>query len=156
MAKQLVSASVGLAETFEAVAKESGVQNAVKWVAGPVSAGWKAMEARGGTPDEAVGIIRRFAAGEITDTECAMEIRCAMTGESAEAAAGASQDLERIVSEYLDQNPEIVSDYAKNEKAANKAIGFVMRNSGGKHSSAEVVEAVKRLIESRMRSHGVR
>ncbi len=156
MAKQLVSASVGLAEAFETVAKESGVQNAVKWVAGPVSAGWKAMEARGGTPDEAIGAIRRFAAGEITDTECAMEIRCAMTGESAEAAAGASQDLERIVSEYLDQNPEIVSDYAKNEKAANKAIGFVMKNSGGKHSSAEVVEAVKRLIESRMRSHGVR
>ena len=149
-AKQLVTTSVGLAETFEAVAKELGVQNAVKWVSGPVSAGWKAMEARGGSPDDVVPIIRRFAAGEITDTECALEIKCAMTGESAESVKGASGDLDKMVNEFLDQNPAIIADYAKNEKAANKAIGFVMKQSGGKFSSAEVVEAVKKAIESRM------
>ncbi|MBO4569161.1 MAG: Asp-tRNA(Asn)/Glu-tRNA(Gln) amidotransferase subunit GatB, partial [Candidatus Methanomethylophilaceae archaeon] len=121
------------------------------WVAGPISAGWKAMEARRGSPDDAVEAVRRFAAGEITDTECAMEIKCAMTGESAEAAAEASGDLERIASEVLDENPGIVADYAKNEKAANKAIGMVMKRTGGRFSSAEVVDAVKRVIESRMR-----
>ncbi len=150
MAKQLVSTSVGLAETFETVAKKYGTQNAIKWVAGPVSSNWKAMESRGGNPDDLMPIIGKFAAGEMTDTECAIQLKCAMTGESAEAAEEASEGLEALISEYLDENPGIVSDYAKNEKAANKAIGFVMKRSGGKHSSAEVVEAVRKAIESRM------
>ncbi len=135
MARQLVSTSVGLAETFERVAGELGTQTAVKWVAGPISANWKALEADG------------RAVGPALD---ALEIKCAMTGQSAEAAKGASEDLDRIVSEYLDQNPGVVDDYRKNEKAANRVIGHVMKQSGGSHSSAEVLEAVKRGIESRM------
>lgn len=73
-----------------------------------------------------------------------------MTGEDPEKAAEASGDLDKIVSDYLDQNPGIVDDYRKNEKAANKAIGFVMKSSGGRYSSSEVVDAVKRMIESRL------
>ncbi len=150
MARQLVSTSVGLAETFERVAGELGTQTAVKWVAGPISANWKALEADGRDVGPALDAVRRFSAGEITDAECALEIKCAMTGQSAEAAKGASEDLDRIVSEYLDQNPGVVDDYRKNEKAANRVIGHVMKQSGGSHSSAEVLEAVKRGIESRM------
>ena len=150
MAKQLVTTSVSLAEVFETVAKQYGTPNAVKWVAGPVSANWKHMEARGGTPEDVLPAIARFASGGITDTECAMEIKCAMTGESMESLGNATGDLENIISGYLDENPGIVSDYAKNDKAANKAIGFVMKQTGGKYSSAEVVEAVKRIIESRL------
>ena len=97
-----------------------------------------------------VGIIDRFAAGEITDTECGIEIKCLMTGEDLESVKGATGDLDKLVNDYLDQNPGIIDDYRKNDKAANKAIGFVMKNSGGSYSSAEVVEAVKRIIESRM------
>lgn len=92
----------------------------------------------------------RFVAGEITDTECGIEIKCLMTGEDPEKAAEASGDLDKIVSDCLDQNPGIVDDYRKNEKAANKAIGFVMKSSGGRYSSSEVVDAVKRMIESRL------
>ena len=150
MAKQLVTTSVSLAEVFETVAKQYGTPNAVKWIAGPVSANWKHMEARGGTPEDVLPAIARFASGGITDTECAMEIKCAMTGESMESLGNATGDLENIISGYLDENPGIVSDYAKNDKAANKAIGFVMKQTGGKYSSAEVVEAVKRIIESRL------
>lgn len=150
MAKQLVTTSVSLAEVFETVAKQHGVPNAVKWVAGPVSANWKYMEAREGNPEDVLPVIAKFAAGEITDTECAMEIKCAMTGESMEDLGNASGDLENIISGYLDENPAIVSDYAKNDKAANKAIGFVMKQTSGRFSSAEVVDAVKRIIESRL------
>lgn len=150
MAKQLVTTSIALAEVFETVAKQHGVPNAVKWVAGPVSANWKHMEAREGNPEDVLPIIAKFAAGEITDTECAMEIKCIMTGESMEDLGNASGDLENIISGYLDENPAIVSDYAKNDKAANKAIGFVMKQTGGRFSSAEVVDAVKRIIESRL------
>lgn len=150
MAKQLIATSVGLAEMFEKVAGEFDSSAAVKWVAGPVSANWKAMESAGRNTDEVVDIIRRFVSGEITDSECSMEIKCAMTGQSAEAAKGASEDLDRIVAQYLDENPNVVDDYRKNEKAANRVIGFVMKQSGGSRSSAEVLEAVKRIIESRL------
>lgn len=149
MAKQLVTTSVGLAETFETVARDVNVQNAIKWVAGPVSANWKAMEERGGDVSEVIPVIKRFAAGEITDTECGIEIKCIMTGVDAEAAKGASEGLEVLINKYLDENPAIIADYQKNDKAANKVIGFVMKQSGGQYSSAEVVETTKRLIESR-------
>ena len=150
MAKQLVNTSVRLAELFESVAGKHGTQNAVKWVSGPVSSNWKSLEASGADVGGVMGIIDKFAAGEITDTECGIEIKCLMTGEDLESAKGAAGDLDKIVSDYLDQNPGIIDDYRKNEKAANKAIGFVMKNSGGGYSSAEVVDAVKRLIESRL------
>ena len=150
MAKQLVNTSVELAELFEEVAGRHGAQAAVRWVAGPVSSNWKSLESSGADPKGVVPIIGRFAAGEITDTECGIEIKCLMTGEDPESAKGAAGDLDKIVADYLDQNPGIVDDYRKNDKAANKAIGFVMKNSGGSYSSAEVVEAVKRIIESRL------
>lgn len=149
MAKQLVSTSIGLAETFETVAKDVDVQNATKWVAGPVSANWKAMEERNGDVSDVITVIRRFAAGEITDTECGIEIKCLMTGVDAEAAKGASEGLEVMIGKYLDENPGIIADYRKNDKAANKVIGFVMKQSGGQYSSAEVVETTKKLIEAR-------
>ena len=72
-----------------------------------------------------------------------------MTGVDAEAAKGASEGLEVLINKYLDENPAIIADYQKNDKAANKVIGFVMKQSGGQYSSAEVVETTKRLIESR-------
>lgn len=149
MAKQLVSTSIGLADMFESVAKEFDPATAVKWVAGPVSANWKNMEEAGRDAD-IIGIVRRFKSGEITDSECSMEIKCSMTGQSAEEAKGSSEDLDRLISQYLDENPAIVSDYSKNDKAANRVIGYVMKQTGGKHSSSDVLEAVKRCIESRL------
>ncbi|MBQ8179564.1 MAG: Asp-tRNA(Asn)/Glu-tRNA(Gln) amidotransferase subunit GatB [Candidatus Methanomethylophilaceae archaeon] len=150
MSKQLVTTSVGLAEMFETVARDVDVPNAIKWVAGPISANWRSLESRGADTETLVGIIRRFASGEITDTECGMEIKCHMTGEDRDSVQGASEGLDTLINQYLDENPAVVTDYQKNEKAANKVIGFVMKNSGGQYSSAEVVEATKRLIESRI------
>lgn len=150
MAKQLIATSVRLAELFEEVAQKHGEQNAVKWIAGPVSSNWKSLEDTDADIEKVIPIIDRFVAGEITDTECGIEIKCLMTGEDIESVKGAAGDLDKIVADYLDQNPGIIEDYRKNEKAANKAIGFVLKNSGGSYSSAEVVEAVKRMIESKL------
>lgn len=150
MAKQLVTTSVGLADLFETVASKTDVANAIKWVAGPVNANWKAMETRGVPEAPIVDMISRYASGDITDTECSIEIKCYMTGEDAETIKGSSGDLDAIINQFLDENPSIIGDYQKNDKAANKAIGFVMKSSGGKYSSAEVVEAVKRLIQARI------
>ncbi len=150
MAKQLISTSIGLAEVFERVAGDLDVPTAVKWIGGPVSANWKSMEAAGRDVQPALDAITRFSKGEITDSECALEIKCSMTGQTAEAAQGASEDLDKVINAYLDENPQVVEDYRKNEKAANRVIGYVMKQSGGSHSSADVLEAVKRIIGSRL------
>ncbi|MBR2255677.1 MAG: Asp-tRNA(Asn)/Glu-tRNA(Gln) amidotransferase subunit GatB [Candidatus Methanomethylophilaceae archaeon] len=152
MAKQLVSTSMGLADLFEEVAGKYDPQTAIKWVGGPITANWKAMEENGRSPEAVVGIIDRFTSGEITDSECTMEIRSAMTGESMESIQTASGGLEDLINAFLDENPEVVNDYRKNDKAINRVIGTVMKSSGGRYSSAEVVETAKRLVESRLRS----
>ncbi|MBR2394901.1 MAG: Asp-tRNA(Asn)/Glu-tRNA(Gln) amidotransferase subunit GatB, partial [Candidatus Methanomethylophilaceae archaeon] len=148
MAKQLVTTSVGLAELFETVANRTDVQNAVKWVVGPVSANWKSLGDKDLQP--IVDTICRFSAGDITDTECGIEIKSYMTGEDASAVMGAAADLDALIVKFLDENPGLIDDYRKNDKAANKVIGFVMKNSGGQYSSSDVVDATKRLIESRL------
>ena len=148
MAKQLVTTSVGLAELFETVANRTDVQNAVKWVVGPVSANWKSLGGKDLQP--IVDTICRFSAGDITDTECGIEIKSYMTGEDASAVMGAAADLDALIVKFLDENPGLIDDYRKNDKAANKVIGFVMKNSGGQYSSSDVVDATKRLIESRL------
>ncbi len=150
MAKQLVATSFGLAELFSAVADRFGTQNAVKWVSGPVSANWTAAEERGISSDDIQSVIAKFVEGSIKDTECAIELKSLMTGESAESISDASGDLDAIINGFIDENPGIVTDYTKNDKAANKAIGFVMKSTGGKYSSSEVVDAVRRLIEARL------
>ena len=63
---------------------------------------------------------------------------------------GAAADLDALIVKFLDENPGLIDDYRKNDKAANKVIGFVMKNSGGQYSSSDVVDATKRLIESRL------
>ena len=148
MAKQLVTTSVGLAELFETVANRTDVQNAVKWVVGPVSANWKSLGDKDLQP--IVDTICRFSAGDITDTECGIEIKSYMTGEDASAVMGAAADLDALIVKFLDENPGLIDDYRKNDKAANKVIGFVMKNSGGQYSSSDVVDATTRLIESRL------
>ncbi len=150
MARQLISTSADLASLFESAAREFGTKDAVKWIAGPVSSNWKTMESLGISPEGIVPIVREHCGGKITDTECGIRLKSYMTGKEPEEIAGSSGDLDKIIAGYLDSNPSVVSDYAKNPKAANKAIGAVMKQSGGKYQSSEVVEAVKRIIESRM------
>ncbi len=150
-AKQLVSTSVDLAQFFEKAASAYGTQNAIRWVIGPVTANWKKFEERAGNTEDILAVIGKFSSGAITDTECGIEIKSVMTGEDAETAAAGAEDLDRLISEYLDKNPQVISDYGKgNKKAANSAIGYVMKNTGGKYPSADIVAAVERIIGSRL------
>lgn len=95
-------------------------------------------------------IISKFADEKITDTECNLELKAYMTGKDTESLKGAAADLDAVISEYLDKNPAIVEDYRKNEKAANRVIGFVMKQTGGAYSSADVVTAATRLLKERL------
>ena len=73
-----------------------------------------------------------------------------MTGVSAEDTAAVSADLDALIDKAIDENPSVLNDYKKNEKAANRIIGTVMKQTGGKYSSADIVAATKRLIEKRL------
>ncbi|MCL2032039.1 MAG: Asp-tRNA(Asn)/Glu-tRNA(Gln) amidotransferase subunit GatB [Methanomassiliicoccaceae archaeon] len=143
-ADQIVSMSAGLAEIFDKIAKETGSpQTAVSWVTGTVSANWKAFEAAGKDPEGIVDIIRRFSGGEMTDIETDIKLKAYMTGADAGSAMEQSADLEKIINDYLDAHPEIIGEIKRNEKAVNRVIGHVMKETGGRYSSSEIVSATK-------------
>lgn len=150
IAKQYVSTSVKLAALFEKLAKATDTKTAMSWTSGAVSSNWKAFEPRNVSDAPVVEIVSKFARKEITDTECSMSIKAYMTGTDIEATKAVSADLEAIVSKYLDENPDIVADLKKNEKAANRVIGYVMKQTGGAYSSADVVETVKRILGEKL------
>lgn len=149
-AKQIINASVGLGELFESIAEATDVQTAKTMTTGTISANWKSFEPSPEKNDEIVKTIKKFSDGGMTDTECNIQIKSIMTGVKAEDLAAGAEDLDSEIEKAIDENPEVVADYRKNEKAANRIIGTVMKRTGGKFSSADVVAAAKRLIEKRM------
>ena len=148
MAKQIVTTSLELAALFEELVSKTDVQTAVTWTTGPITANWKQFDAS--KKEELIAIVCEFHKGGITDTECGIRIKALMTGKSPEETAKATGDLDAIISKLLDENPQVVEDYRKNEKAANRIIGMVMKQTGGAYSSGDIVAATKRLIESRL------
>jgi aspartyl-tRNA(Asn)/glutamyl-tRNA(Gln) amidotransferase subunit B len=150
LARQMVQTSMGLAELFEQLAKTHPVAALIPWVTGPLTSNWKDLEPR--LDEETVELITSTISdvrdGTIADTECRLRITSIAKGVSMEASEGG--DLDRMIDEYLDQHPEVVDDYRKNEKAANRVIGQVMKVSKGAHSSQEVVETVRRKMEERV------
>ncbi len=145
-AKQYVSTSVKLASLFEKLAKATDAKTALSWTSGAISSNWKVFEPRNIPDGPVVDLVSKFSKGEINDTECSIGIKAYMTGTDAGAAKAASADLEAIVREYLDANPDVVADAKKNEKAVNRVIGHVMKQVGGAYSSADVVEAARKVI----------
>ena len=147
-AKQLVSTSIGLAELFEDMAKATEPRTALTWCTGTVSACWKQYVPE--MKDDVISVVKELHDGRITDTECGIRLKSLITGEAAEDLAQASGDLDALVEKAVDEHPEVLEDYRTNEKAANRIIGAVMKSSGGRYSSAEVVSAVKRVLDSRI------
>lgn len=150
-AKQIVSTSMRLAELFEELVKNSDVSMAKTLTTGVISAHWKAFE-----PDcdeksaDIVAVVKDLVAKKITDTECNIRLKALMTGTDPAESQGSSADLDAIIEKLLDDNPSVVSDCRCNDKAANRIIGSVMKQTGGKYSSSDIVSATKRLISSRI------
>jgi len=149
-ANQIVSTSVGLADIFERLAGATDPRTALSWTRGTISANWKSFEASGGGPEGIVDIVKRFASGAITDVEADIELKAYMTGKDAETVKSRDADLELIINEYLDAHPEIVNEIKKNEKAINRVIGHVMKETGGKYSSSDIVAAAKSSLSSKL------
>ena len=149
-AGQIVSTSTGLAEMFDIIAKQTSPQTALSWTAGAVSANWKAFEASGKDKNRIAEIIRKFADGKITDVEADIELKAYMTGADVKAVKEQSADLEQTICAYIDAHPEIIGEIKKNEKAVNRVIGHVMKETGGKYSSSDIVAATHAAIGRRL------
>jgi aspartyl-tRNA(Asn)/glutamyl-tRNA(Gln) amidotransferase subunit B len=148
MAKQMVNTSMKMAELFEQIAENTDVQCAVRWVTGPVSAGWKQLEKDiGAKKDAVIDTVRQFRDGKVNDAECAMILKAIITGTEANDIRSEQSDLDALIRKAIADNPSVADDYAKNEKAANRIIGAVMNAAGGSYSSSDVVEAAKRILD---------
>lgn len=150
-AKQIITTSMKMAELFEKIVKISDAQTAKTWITGTISAYWKEFEptAEEKTKD-LIAIISEFYAKKITDTECNIKLKALMTGKDPAEITETSSDLDKLINSFLDENQSILADYRKNDKAANRIIGSVMKQTGGKYSSADIVAATKRLIDIRL------
>jgi len=148
IAKQIVNTSMKLAELFEHFALKAGKDNALKWVSGPISSNWKALEKDADTKKDALTeILVRFANGKINDVECSMLLKACITGEDLVNTEKRGADLDALIREAIADNPSVVDDHRKNEKAGNRIIGAVMKETGGMYSSSDIVEATKKILD---------
>ena len=150
VSRQMVSTSVGLADLFEILAKETDVNTATSWISGVISANWKAFESSSGNAEGIADIVKRFAKNEINDVECGLELKAYMTGADIEHVKGVAGDLDSLICKYIDENPNIIEEIRKNEKAVNRVIGYVMKETGGKYSSADIVSSTKSMLSDKI------
>ncbi|MDR0791494.1 MAG: Asp-tRNA(Asn)/Glu-tRNA(Gln) amidotransferase subunit GatB [Methanomassiliicoccaceae archaeon] len=147
MAKQIVTTSVKLAELFEHLAKRTSTKSALTWITGPISSGWRTLEGQiDEKRDGITEIIVQHEKGEVNDIECSMRLKSLITGGSADDIKKDSADLDALIRKAISENPSVVSDYKKSDKAANRIIGAVMKETGGAYSSSEIVDATKRIF----------
>lgn len=150
MSRQLVQTSMGLAGLFEHMAASIPVADVLPWITGTISSLWSELEKLDEEMRDAMTeIVASFSRGEMNDQECQMRLRSLMTGEELTLLQSGAEELEGSINDYLDRNPGVMDDYRKNEKSANRVIGEVMKASGGKYSSSQVVESVRKAMESR-------
>ena len=148
VAEQIVNTSVKLAELFEHLAKKVGSEKALKWITGPISSSWKVLEKDVGEKKDGItDIVVKQKKGEINDIECSMMLKSFITGKDAAAVSKSSADIDALIRKAISDNPSVLADYKKSEKAANRIIGIVMKETGGSYSSADIVDAAKRILD---------
>jgi len=155
MARQIVLTSHTLADLMEHLCSSLPPESVVPWISGILSSHATMLEERydDALADEIASIIGKVIDGRITDLEGRRKMETLLSGgeEIKEGGEGGPQpELEGIVMDLVESTPSIVDDYRENEKAANHLIGQVMRATGGRFSSGDVVDAVKRELRRRL------
>jgi aspartyl-tRNA(Asn)/glutamyl-tRNA(Gln) amidotransferase subunit B len=152
-ARQVVLTSMAMADLFEALASAIEPDVAMNWTLGPISSSWGQLLPRMSdqVTKEIIEAVRLVVERHITDSEGRRRIGAIAAGECPTDISCAVRDeaLESLISEFLDEHPQVVKDYASNPKAANAVIGHIMKVAKGKYNSQEVVEATKKQIERR-------
>jgi aspartyl-tRNA(Asn)/glutamyl-tRNA(Gln) amidotransferase subunit B len=148
MAKQIVNTSVKLAELFEHIAKRTNSEASLKWVTGLISSSWKILEKDADKKMDGIAdIVLRHEKGEINDVECSIALTAFITGEDAVPVKKNTADLDVLVRKAIADNPSVVADHRKNEKAMNRIIGIVLKGTGGAYSSDDIVRVTKRILD---------
>ncbi|MCQ2086386.1 MAG: Asp-tRNA(Asn)/Glu-tRNA(Gln) amidotransferase subunit GatB [archaeon] len=147
-ARQIINTSTKLADLFEELVKVSSVDIARPLITGTIAANWKAFEpVMDEKSEELKSIVIDLSKGNITDTECDLKLKMLMTGkESAEESSLVSANLDVLVENVVKENPTVLADCLKNEKAINRIIGIVMKRTNGRYSSSDIVSTTKRVI----------
>ena len=152
VAEQIVNTSMKLAELFEHIAGKVDAENAVKWVTGPISSNWRSLEKDiDRKRDDITDIVSGFRDGKMNDVECSMGLKALITGESIGNIEKSGADLDALIRKAISDNPSVVVDHRKNEKAMNRIIGIVIKTAAGEYSSSEIVEATKRILDDLVR-----
>ena len=157
--RQIVLTSSTLTDFLERLCSNMPPDIAVPWVLGPLSANWKYLERRldEDLSDRIENTIQMVIRGDITDSEARMRIGAFARGGGAETTQDSKErsTLAELVSECIDQNPQVLFDFRSNKRAANFVIGQIMRETKGKYSSSEIVETVNKEIERRLKDRVV-
>lgn len=149
--KQIVLTSERLADLAEILFERVDPGTSLPWIMGPISSRLDVLEEEfDSLSSKIVAIVSDFASGEITDLEAKRRVD-SLLREETPMTGEIDIELSQLINEIIDENPLIVDDFRQNEKAANFVIGKVMRRIQGKHSSSDVVEAVKHELRERVR-----
>lgn len=157
--RQIVTTSRTLADLFERLCATLPPEVAAAWILGPLSSNRDLLEDRMGDTlaRDIERVLQAVVGGEMTDSEARLRIDALGKGESADFAPEGTGDgqLRELVAECIDENPEVLSDFKTNKRAANFVIGQIIRTTRGKYASSEIVEAVNKEIERRLKEeHG--
>jgi len=155
IARQIVMTSCGLADLFERLCASLPSEVVAAWILGPLSSNWGVLERR---MDERLlreveETLEAVVRGDITDSEAKRRIGALAKGEAAEDISGGKEggELRELINACIEQNPDVLTDFRSNKKAANFVIGQIMRQTKGRYASGEIVEAVNEEIEKRLK-----
>ncbi|MCQ2085831.1 MAG: Asp-tRNA(Asn)/Glu-tRNA(Gln) amidotransferase subunit GatB [archaeon] len=148
-ARQIINTSMKLADLFEELVKISDVGVARSLITGVIAANWKTFEpVMSEKIEELKETVVEFFDGKITDVECNLKLKALMTGgKSTGMSPIESTNLDVLVERIIKENPTVLEDCRKNQKAGNRIIGMVMKQTNGQYSSSDIVATTKRMIE---------
>jgi len=154
-ARQIVMTSRGLADLFERLCTTIPPEIVATWILGPLSSNSALLEKGMGEElvREVEKILRAVVSGDMTDSEARIRIDALGKDDSERDSSEElkSGELSELVAACIDENPDVLSDFRTNKRAANFVIGQIMRSTKGKFASGEIVEAVHKEIERRLR-----
>lgn len=153
--KSLLLDSKELGELLGDISQRVDPKKAFRWISSVVKAEhYKHPEIRlASVKSELERVILADSEGKISDVVAKSAFKKIFeTGNAGELTAleEAENELERMVIEIFDTEPELLEEIKKQPKAINSVVGRIIRKSGGKYDSKRIFSAVQKEIEHRI------
>lgn len=152
--KSLLLDSKELGELLEEISQRVDPRKALRWIGSVVKAEhYKHPEIRlASVKSELERVILADSEGKISDVVAKNAFKKIFeTGNAGELTAleEAEEELERMVIEIFDNEPELIEEIKRQPKAINSVVGRIIKRSEGRYDSKRIFEAVKSEIEKR-------